>query len=96
MQCRSSRTAYRQGDFFGTNTENMSPLARVVLAVSVLAPVALGAAIILTMFGEVFWLVFTFGWMIFPAFGLRPPGEWDVGPGFEPFTEAVGARLHRD
>jgi hypothetical protein len=45
-----------------------------VLALSVLVPVALGVAVVLTFFGEMFWLVFTFGWMIFPAFGLLTSG----------------------
>ncbi len=62
------------GDFFGIEAESLHPRARVVLALSVLAPVALGIAVVLTFFGEMFWLVFTFGWMIFPAFGLLASG----------------------
>lgn len=61
-------------DFFGIESEDLHPRARVVLALSVLAPVALGVAVVLTFFGEMFWLVFTFGWMIFPAFGLLTSG----------------------
>ena len=62
------------GDFFGIEAESLHPRARVVLALSVLVPVALGVTVVLTFFGEMFWLVFTFGWMIFPAFGLLAGG----------------------
>lgn len=62
------------GDFFGIEAENLHPRARVVLALLVLAPVVLGVAGVLLFFGQMFWLVFTFGWMIFPAFGLLTSG----------------------
>ncbi len=62
------------GDFFGIETKDLAPRARVALALSVLAPVALGVAVVLLFFGQMFWLVFTFGWMIFPAFGLLASG----------------------
>ncbi len=66
------------GDFFGIEVENLHPRARVLLALSVLIPVALGVAVVLTFFSPVFWLVFTFGWMIFPAFGLLAGGIGDL------------------
>lgn len=66
------------GDFFGVDTESMHLRARVVLALSVLVPAMLGVAGVLVFFGEVFWLVFTFGWMIFPAFGLLTSGIADM------------------
>ncbi|MGB3634250.1 MAG: helix-turn-helix transcriptional regulator [Rubrobacteraceae bacterium] len=73
MQCRS-RSSYAQNDFFGVDTENMSPQARIVMGLSVLIPVALGIAVVLFFFQPMFWLVFTFGWMVFPAFGLLTGG----------------------
>lgn len=63
-----------RGDFFGVEVENLHPRARVVLALSVLIPVALGVAVVLTFFSPMFWLVFTFGWIVFPAFGLLTSG----------------------
>lgn len=54
--------------------DNLHPRARVVLALSVLVPVALGVGIVLVFFQAMFWLVFTFGWMVFPAFGLLASG----------------------
>ena len=62
------------GDFFGIEAESLHPRARVALALSVLVPVALGIVFVLTFFGEMFWLVFTFGWIIFPTFGLLASG----------------------
>jgi hypothetical protein len=73
MHCRS-RSTYGRNDFFGVDTENMSPRARTVIGLSVLAPVTLGIAVVLLFFGQMFWLVFTFGWMVFPAFGLLTNG----------------------
>ena len=62
------------GDFFGIETEALHPRARIALALSVLAPVMLGVGVVLLFFSSMFWLVFTFGWMIFPAFGLLTSG----------------------
>lgn len=62
------------GDFFGVEVEDLSPRARVALALSVLAPVGLSIAVVLLFFNSMFWLVFTFGWMAFPAFGLLAGG----------------------
>lgn len=62
------------GDFFGVEVENLRPQARIALAASVLIPVVLGVAVVLLFVGQMFWLVFTFGWMIFPAFGLLTSG----------------------
>ncbi|CAN5703317.1 hypothetical protein BH24ACT22_BH24ACT22_17090 [soil metagenome] len=73
MMCRS-RSSYAHNDFFGVDTENMSPRARITMGLSVLLPVAMGIAIVLLFFQPMFWLVFTFGWMIFPAFGLLTGG----------------------
>lgn len=73
MLCRS-RSEYRRGEFFGVDTKGLSPGAQVVMSLSVLAPVALGIAAVLVFFGQMFWLVFTFGWIIFPALGLLTEG----------------------
>ena len=64
----------RRNHFFGLDAEKMSPTAQVVAASSVLAPVALGAVFVLSFAPQMFWLVFVFGWMVFPAFGLLARG----------------------
>ena len=62
------------GDFFGLDVEKMSPRAQISAASAVLAPVALGAILVLSFAPQVFWLVFVFGWMVFPSFGLLVRG----------------------
>ncbi len=52
----------------------MGPGAQVAAASSVLAPVALGVIFVAAFVPQMFWLVFVFGWMIFPAFGLLVRG----------------------
>ena len=58
------------GDLFGLETESMSPKAQIAAALSVLAPVALGTIFVLSFVPGVFWLIFVFGWMIFPSLAL--------------------------
>ncbi len=60
--------------FFGLDVENMSSPAQVTAALTVLVPVALGAILVLSFAPQVFWLVFVFGWMVFPSFGLLVRG----------------------
>jgi hypothetical protein len=89
MMCGKSSAARRQyfgahretrnhhhgsGNFFGLDVENMSPRAQISAASAVLAPVALGAILVLSLAPQVFWLVFVFGWMAFPSFGLLVRG----------------------
>ncbi len=62
------------GNFFGLDVEDMSPRAQIAAALTVLAPVALGVTLVLSLAPEVFWLVFVFGWMVFPSFGLLVRG----------------------
>jgi hypothetical protein len=52
----------------------MSPRAQVAVALSVLVPVALGAVLVLSLLPQLFWLIFVFGWTIFPAIGLLARG----------------------
>ncbi|MBA2346554.1 MAG: hypothetical protein H0V83_15960 [Rubrobacter sp.] len=60
--------------FFGLDAERMSPRSQVAAASSVLVPVALGAIFVAAFVPQMFWLIFVFGWMIFPAFGLLVRG----------------------
>ena len=61
-------------DFFGLDVEKMSPKAQVTASLAVLIPVAIGGIIVLTQVPWLWWLIFVFGWMIFPAFGLLVRG----------------------
>ncbi|CAN5325562.1 hypothetical protein BH24ACT19_BH24ACT19_18350 [soil metagenome] len=57
---------------FGLDAEKMSPGARVVVALSVLGPVALsGVLLALT---PVWWIFTTYSWVAFPALGLLGSG----------------------
>ena len=68
------RQHHGSGNFFGLDVENMSPRAQISAALTVLAPVALGAILVMSFAPQVFWLVFVFGWMVFPSFGLLVRG----------------------
>lgn len=59
-------------DFFGLDVHNMSPRAQVTTSLAVLVPVVIGAALVLTL--GLWWLIFFFGWAVFPAFGLLVRG----------------------
>jgi hypothetical protein len=61
-------------DFFGLDTEQMSPKARIVASLAVLIPVVIAAVVVVTLIPWLWWFVFVFGWMIFPAFGLLVRG----------------------
>jgi hypothetical protein len=54
----------------GVDVDRMSPKAQVVTSLAVLIPVAVGAVVVLTLVTWLWWLIFVFGWTIFPAFGL--------------------------
>ncbi len=71
------------GDFLGIDAEKIGPRAQVAVALSVLAPAALGMVIVLSLVPQLFWLIFVFGWTIFPAIGLLTrglAGLSDAGP----------------
>ena len=57
-------------DFFGLDVDAMSPMAQVTTSLAVLIPVVVAGAAVLTLFTNFWWLIFVFGWAIFPAFGL--------------------------
>ncbi len=71
---RGHHHGYDPDDFFGLEVEKMNPRAQVWVAVTVLALVTAGAALVLTLVPWLFWLIFVFGWMVFPAFGLLVKG----------------------
>jgi hypothetical protein len=61
-------------DFFGLDVERMSPRTQLATSLAVLIPVAVGAVLVFTLVPWLWWLIFVFGWMIFPAFGLLVRG----------------------
>ena len=62
------------GEFFGLDVESMSPRAQVAAGLDALVPVAVGLVLVFTLVPWLWWLIFVFGWMIFPAFGLLVRG----------------------
>lgn len=67
------REARDPEEFFGLDVERMSPRAQLTTALAVIVPVAL-AGIFLFAFTSVWWIWFTFFWVVFPAFGLLVRG----------------------
>ncbi len=79
-QERRHRSRHDPDDFFGLDVEKMSPKARIATAIAVIVPVAVAAVLVLTLVPYLWWLIFVFGWSIFPAFGLLIrgiAGLWD-------------------
>ena len=68
------RDRHDPDDFFGLDIERMSPRAQVTASLAVLIPVAVGVVLVLSLASWLWWLIFVFGWMIFPAFGLLVRG----------------------
>jgi hypothetical protein len=66
-------------DFLGIDVEKMAPRTQVAVALLVLAPAALGTLFVLSLVPQLFWLVFVFGWTIFPAIGLLARGLVGLG-----------------
>ena len=77
-------------DFFGLDVERMSPRAQVTASLAVLIPVAVGAVLVFTLVPWLWWLIFVFGWMIFPAFGLLVRGVANLSEGKTELPSAGG------
>ena len=79
-QGRHRERGHEPNAFFGLDVEGMSPKAQVATGLAVIVPVAVAAVLVLALVHHMWWLVFTFGWTIFPAFGLLLrgiAGLWD-------------------
>ena len=78
QEVESRRRGHHEGrdpdDFFGLDVEKMSPRSQVTTSLAVLIPVAIAGVLVLTLAQSLWWLIFVFGWMIFPAFGLLVRG----------------------
>ena len=57
----------------GMNVESMSPKARAVTGVVTGGTILLAAAL-LVLFTDLWWLIFVFGWIVFPALGIFAKG----------------------
>ena len=77
-------------DFFGLDVNKMSPKAQVTASLAVLIPVTVAGIMVLTLFSSVWWLVFVFGWTIFPAFGLLVRGIAGLSEGTNESSTANG------
>ena len=60
-------------DFFGLDVEKMSPKAQAVTGVVPGGLILLAAALLIA-FTQFWWLIFIFGWAVFPAFGVFARG----------------------
>ncbi len=60
-------------DFFGLDVEKMSPKAQAVTGAVTGGLILLAAALLLA-FTNFWWLIFIFGWAVFPAFGVFARG----------------------
>ena len=58
----------------GLDVDSISPRAQVTASLAVLIPVAVAGVAVLTLVPWLWWLIFVFGWTIFPAFGLLVRG----------------------
>lgn len=61
-------------DFFGLDVQSMSPRAQVTTSLAVLVPVVVSTTVVFALVPALWWLIFFFGWMVFPAFGLLVRG----------------------
>lgn len=61
-------------EFFGIDMESMTPKGQAVTGLVVGGGILAAAALVLALNSSFFWLIFVFGWMIFPAFGLFARG----------------------
>lgn len=77
------------GDFFGLDVSSMSPRTQVTTSLAVLVPVVVGVVVVLAFLQSLWWLIFIFGWALFPASGL-------LVHGIAGLSEAGGATASRD
>jgi hypothetical protein len=81
-------------DFFGLEVDKMSPRSQVAASLAVLIPIAIAGVLVLTFAQGLWWLVFVFGWVIFPAFGLLVRGIAGLSDG--PDEPAVANSMERE
>ena len=80
--------------FFGLDVDNMSPRSQVAASLAVLVPILIGGVLLLTLAPWLWWLIFVFGWMLFPAIGLLVRGIAGLSDG--PDEPAVASSRERE
>ena len=70
---RRGHHGWDSDDFFGLDVEKMSPKAQAVTGAVTGGLILLAAALLLA-FTSFWWLIFIFGWAVFPAFGVFARG----------------------
>jgi hypothetical protein len=70
---RGHHERWDSDEFFGLDVEKMSPKAQAVTG-AVTGGLILLAAALLIAFTQFWWLIFIFGWAVFPAFGVFARG----------------------
>jgi hypothetical protein len=70
-------------DFFGLDVNKMSPRSQVTTSLAVLIPLAVVGVLVLTLASSFWWLIFVFGWVLFPAFALLVRGIAGLSEGSE-------------
>ncbi len=93
---RRTRHDHGRDDFFGLDVESMSPRAQVTASLAVLIPVAVGAVLVFTLVPWLWWLIFVFGWTIFPAFGLLVRGIAGLSEGQGKLPSAPASSKERE
>ncbi len=83
-------------DFFGLDVESLSPRAQVTTALAVLIPVSVAAVALFTVAPGFWWLIFVFGWTIFPAFGLLVRGIAGLSEGHGKLPSAPASSRERE
>ncbi len=77
---RHGRPAHKRTDTdkfwadIGVDVESMSPKAQAVTGAVTGGLILLAAALLLIAFTNFWWLIFVFGWAVFPAFGVFARG----------------------
>ena len=69
---------HRSG-FFGVDAEKLGPRAKVGMALSVLAPVALSGLFLVLFVPGLWWIFTTYFWIAFPAIGMLGSGLAGLG-----------------
>jgi hypothetical protein len=81
---RPERRSEGAQDFWrgiGVDIDAMSPRAQVATSLALLVPVVGGYIAVLALFPWMWWLIFVFGWAVFPAFGLFVRGVAGLSEG---------------
>lgn len=68
-----------RSEFFGVDVEKLGPRAKVGMALSVLAPVALSGLFLVLFVPGLWWIFTTYFWIAFPALGMLGSGLAELG-----------------